>query len=427
MVTLEAVKIRSAEIPEHNWHAAVLSLTSGGDKKPKWLPKYLVLTIQATRNGYTKKLRVLVDTGATINIIKTGIWPSHHIVRAYQPKMLTNANGGHLSGGSSGTVLSLETPMVGWKGKSFLKTLKGFFYEADIACDAIISYDFLANHRLGVVPHKHALVLWDDFDGVDKPVEPSPEVKNRPVTPHENDHDQKIDSRKEVNRVSELHPTTVDSGCRAALATVKQPSEGDGSLGGYSSEDSSVNQPGEVEDAQPLTSTWLSDSWCRVIGATTPVGFVGGGGEDSSLCTNTKPQAENTRPEVIPADENKNKSTKNTENELAVVSSDTEGRSPHRVEIVSQVETPHWVEKPGSGGNKTNQFVKIDWNRAKIARKTPWVTESYAVIDSWRDQIVEWSQLDMSRAIDAFASHQNRRFDRFWDKKTGRSDTKLAP
>ena len=273
---MEAVKIRSAEIPEYNWHAAVLSLTSGGDKKPKWLPKYLVLTIQATRNGYTKKLRVLVDTGATINIIKTGIWPSHHIVRAYQPKMLTNANGGHLSGGSSGTVLSLEIPMLTWGEKKLeTKSLKGFFYEADIACDAIISYDLLTKHKLGVVPHKNTLVQWEDDD--DRPVVSSVEAENRPVELQKQDHDQNKDDRKEGNRVK-LHPSTIDSECRATLAVVGEPDNGEGVLGGGEGVNNSINQPGEAVGAQPAAETGLSDSWCRVLETALPVEIVGGGG-----------------------------------------------------------------------------------------------------------------------------------------------------
>jgi hypothetical protein len=44
-----------------------------------------------------------------------------------------------------------------------------------------------------------------------------------------------------------------------------------------------------------------------------------------------------------------------------------------------------------------------------------WYTTNYAVIDLWRDKLVEWSDLDIT--IDAFANKTNRRFRRFWSLK----------
>lgn len=402
MVTPEAVRVRSTRIPKTNWHEGVVAALSSNSKR-KWMPKYLVLTIQASHNHVVRKLRVLIDTGATINIIKTGSWPEECIEKAYKPKVLTNAQGGHLSGGSSGTFLLLEIPMLDVKQNELVqKSMRGFFYEADIACDAIISYDFLAKHKLGVIPHINTLIHWDG-------------EHDTPVTPSQTDDDhQDSKERREVNQVN-LQPTIADSECRATLATETQSDkQGQGVSG---DENSGISSLDGVEEAQTTPSSKIFDSWCRVIGSQPPVGFVGGGGEDPSLpkdlTKNTEPDENNTEKNQLSKKE-KNQLSKKSEVEPENSTVDTE--SPSRVENTSSVNTvvPSRVEHTvGHEDSVQHNNTK----RAKMARKSPWVTESYAVIDSWRDKIVEWSQLDMSKAVDAFASHQNRRFPRFWDKK----------
>ena len=49
------------------------------------------------------------------------------------------------------------------------------------------------------------------------------------------------------------------------------------------------------------------------------------------------------------------------------------------------------------------------------ALRPRWTTESYAVVDYWRDKILDLFQIQPT--IDAFAPKANRRFRRFWDKK----------
>ena len=46
--------------------------------------------------------------------------------------------------------------------------------------------------------------------------------------------------------------------------------------------------------------------------------------------------------------------------------------------------------------------------RFKGALKPKWVTERYAVVDYWRDRIVEWA--GFTPTVDMFASEKNKRF-----------------
>ena len=126
------MRIERTGIPE-DWHSGIVTQMTARGRKRKWLPKYLVLTIRVSREGVAKSLRILVDTGATINIIKAGLWPESQLIKARYAKTLTDAQGKHLPGGSQGVVLTVDMPMLGVDGVERVKTLNGFFYEAHIS------------------------------------------------------------------------------------------------------------------------------------------------------------------------------------------------------------------------------------------------------------------------------------------------------
>ena len=433
-MTEEAVRVERTGIPEDGHSGIVTQMTARGRKR-KWLPKYLVLTIRVSREGVAKSLRILVDTGATINIIKAGLWPEHQLIKARYAKTLTDAQGKHLPGGSQGVVLTVDMPMLGVDGVERVKTLNGFFYEAHISCDAIISYDFLRKHKLGVFPHLDSLLhlgLGDD-----------------PVLLRQEKADQQHTVRGCSPEYNPVRPSPSGSGCGAIASTVQSGSgvgvgspvcppgtsvkkEGRGRV--YSvKQKKNLNTPNQeyrkndnyFKDLPDENSALdhfdrVDEDNLEVLDEVTrePSGssrFTSG--KDSTL-------SKSTRAKAVKGPKYRGKHH-STVDKCTLSALDTEimqyqekkeqvpvkGFSPYsgnpQVEEVYQVSgrSPLEVEKNSTG------------SRYQVAKKRPWVTESYAVIDEWRDKIVEWSGLDMTQAVDAFSSHKNRRFDRHWTKR----------
>ena len=100
-----------------------------------------------TATGDTKKLRVLVDTGAQINLIRDGLVPM-----APAPTILSfaSASGAPMAGGSRVAKLGLDL-MAQNPAADYLLTAN--FWNADIKVDMILSYPCLKDHKIGVLPH----------------------------------------------------------------------------------------------------------------------------------------------------------------------------------------------------------------------------------------------------------------------------------
>ena len=95
-------------------------------------------------------MNALIDTGCEINLIKTGFLPTKHFERCNSGIRLVTANGGLLGGGIRKTKQTLFIGVRHTTGeKATLKYLTAF-YEADIACDAILSYRWLSYYHLDV-------------------------------------------------------------------------------------------------------------------------------------------------------------------------------------------------------------------------------------------------------------------------------------
>ena len=112
-------------------------------------------------DGTTKTLRVLVDTGAQINLVRDGLFSMKDVRKRLQ---FASADGSAMRGGDKVQTLSLdlhppkaqeELPPSDQTG-SFL--LKDRFWNADIRADIILSYPSLLKHNLGVLPHRGCLV-----------------------------------------------------------------------------------------------------------------------------------------------------------------------------------------------------------------------------------------------------------------------------
>jgi hypothetical protein len=59
--------------------------------------------------------------------------------------------------------LKLDVPVHTLKGKEQTKSVTTFFYEGNICVDAIMSYDWLAENKLAIVPHADALLYLPSF------------------------------------------------------------------------------------------------------------------------------------------------------------------------------------------------------------------------------------------------------------------------
>ena len=120
----------------------------------------LIRTKVELSNGEERKMDILVDTGAEANLIRQGLVDDHLMYSAKDPLKFETANGQSLAGGSRCTEVKLKLQTEG--NEVFQIGSMEFdveFYEANIKVDAILSYPWLAQAKLGIFPHHRALVL----------------------------------------------------------------------------------------------------------------------------------------------------------------------------------------------------------------------------------------------------------------------------
>ena len=101
-------------------------------------------------NDEILKINVLVDTGAEACLVRQGLVPQHLMYPASNPLRFETANGDFLSGGSMCTKMKLllnsdSGELSGPEPMDFNVE----FYEANIKVDAILSYPWLAQAKLG--------------------------------------------------------------------------------------------------------------------------------------------------------------------------------------------------------------------------------------------------------------------------------------
>ena len=92
-------------------------------------------------SGRKSTLLVLIDTGAQVNLVRKGIFPSSEFERAEKPVSLITANGQLMDGGTR--ILSVTMKLYkknGTRRTNEEKTFTGDFYDGDIGVDAILSY-----------------------------------------------------------------------------------------------------------------------------------------------------------------------------------------------------------------------------------------------------------------------------------------------
>ena len=111
-------------------------------------------------NGDYLPMYVLVDTGAQANLIKSELVPPLMATKAHNPVRLVAANQQVLLGGDK--TVSLEVGFSQFKGGRFLQEplfLGADFYLARLDVDAMLSYPWLLENKIGMFPHRGALAL----------------------------------------------------------------------------------------------------------------------------------------------------------------------------------------------------------------------------------------------------------------------------
>lgn len=127
--------------------------------------KQLLLQVYAeTAEFVGRKINILVDTGAEINLIRPGLFPHSCFLPAQKPAELTTANGTRLEGGSHEIVLHFDLRKIqnGVEQNSPARC-QVVFHSAEIQVDAIIGYPWLYYCQVGVFPSLGALAIAEPF------------------------------------------------------------------------------------------------------------------------------------------------------------------------------------------------------------------------------------------------------------------------
>ena len=120
----------------------------------------LLRTQGVLMNGETHSLGVLIDTGAEACLVRQGLFPAHLTYPAPKPLRFETADGKSLGGGDR--CIRVKLLLLCESNELASPEQMEFeveFYEANIKVDAILSYPWLSEAKLGIFPHHKALVL----------------------------------------------------------------------------------------------------------------------------------------------------------------------------------------------------------------------------------------------------------------------------
>ena len=138
--------------------------------------RQLLMRVLAThKDGAKHILHILIDTGAQANLIRMGV-TRNILIHSAKPLVLFTANGARMAGGVKEVTLDLFFGARAYTTGAKLPDMvvPAQFHEADIQVDAILSYPWLRENRLGVWVHELALeqqgaskkrVLLENFSG----------------------------------------------------------------------------------------------------------------------------------------------------------------------------------------------------------------------------------------------------------------------
>ena len=125
--------------------------------------------------GKKKILNVLVDSGAQCDLIRLGLFVDH-LGPPWQPMSFKMADGTIMRGGNCSIFLELAFEREILDGQSRVWTAQVEFFEAEIGCDAYLSYPTLRRLKMLIIADEGILARKSGRDRIDrlKPVFPPP-------------------------------------------------------------------------------------------------------------------------------------------------------------------------------------------------------------------------------------------------------------
>ncbi len=133
-------------------------VSSRNKDKPLSLRVWLKVVV-----GRKYPLRALVDTGAEVNIIRTGIIPHQSLQHDIHPLTLKGADDTCLKGGNLCVIGVGELVGHDKESQRNVHVQRAIhMYEANITVQAFLSYKWLADHNFMLHPRRHGLYFQDE-------------------------------------------------------------------------------------------------------------------------------------------------------------------------------------------------------------------------------------------------------------------------
>ena len=137
-------------------------------KVPRNVPKSskLKVAVLATfADGSTKTVQALIDTGAEVSLINPRLVDSALFQPSPKPVRLGVANSHRLPGGKRQTVMVLTFEAAGRDTKQKCNiSLPCSAYDAEVVCDMILSYKWMAENNVVPHPRTHGIIIQEEDD-----------------------------------------------------------------------------------------------------------------------------------------------------------------------------------------------------------------------------------------------------------------------